>query len=84
MVLVYVLLVSCFFRWAALNQRIDITQPGGSSEPLLHPVEEDGINSEPKESTLGVKVHITVLTRNYSSFAYVYLAYSTFICPHIC
>ncbi|KAL1190184.1 hypothetical protein V5N11_016579 [Cardamine amara subsp. amara] len=56
MVLAYILLVSCFFGWAALNQRRDITQPGGSSEPLLHPVEEDGFNSEPKESTLGVKV----------------------------
>uniref|UniRef100_A0A1J3K9G7 Niemann-Pick C1 protein n=1 Tax=Noccaea caerulescens TaxID=107243 RepID=A0A1J3K9G7_NOCCA len=56
MVLVYILLVSCFFGWAALNRRRDITQSGGSSEPLLHPVEEDGINSEPKESTLGVKV----------------------------
>lgn len=84
MVLVYILLVSCFFGWAVLNQRRDITQPGGSSEPLLHPVEEDGIDSEPKESTLGVKVHITVLTRNYSSSAYVYIAYSTFIYPHVC
>ncbi|CAH2075793.1 unnamed protein product [Thlaspi arvense] len=41
MVLVYILLVSCFFGWAALNRRGDITQPGGSSEPLLHPVEGD-------------------------------------------
>lgn len=57
MVLVYILLLSCFLGWAALNKRRDITQPGGSSEPLLYPVEEDGTNSEPKESTLGVKVY---------------------------
>lgn len=57
MVLVYILLVSCFFGWAALNRRRDITQPGDSSEPLLHPVEEDGINSETKENILGVKVY---------------------------
>ncbi|XP_023634609.1 Niemann-Pick C1 protein isoform X2 [Capsella rubella] len=56
MVLVYILLVSCFFGWGALNRRRDITKPGDSSEPLLHPLEEDGITSEPKESTLGVKV----------------------------
>ncbi|VVB09583.1 unnamed protein product [Arabis nemorensis] len=56
MVLVYILLLSCFLGWATLNRRRGITQPGGSSEPLLYPVEEDGIGSEPKESTLGVKV----------------------------
>ncbi|CAE6150022.1 unnamed protein product [Arabidopsis arenosa] len=56
MVLVYILLVSCFFGWAAINRRRDITQPGDSSEPLLHHAEEDGINSETKENILGVKV----------------------------
>lgn len=56
MVLVYILLVSCFFGWAALNRSRDITKPGDSSEPLLHPLEEDGTISELKESTPGVKV----------------------------
>ncbi|CAB80500.1 putative protein [Arabidopsis thaliana] len=56
MALVYVLLVSCFFGWAGLNRRRNTTQPLDSSKPLLHPVEEDGINSEMKENILGVKV----------------------------
>jgi len=57
MALVYVLLVSCFFGWAGLNRRRNTTQPLDSSKPLLHPVEEDGINSEMKENILGVKVY---------------------------
>ncbi|XP_019086605.1 PREDICTED: Niemann-Pick C1 protein-like isoform X3 [Camelina sativa] len=49
MALVYIVLVSCFFGWGVLNRRRDITNPGDSAEPLLHPLEEDGITSEPKK-----------------------------------
>ncbi|CAN8276827.1 unnamed protein product [Cochlearia groenlandica] len=74
MVLVYILLVSCFFGWATLNRRRDVTQPGGSSEPLLHPVEGDG--SELKVNTLSVKVkthaHLSPVQRYMAKFYRTY------------
>lgn len=57
MALLYILLVSSFFGWAAFSRTRDITQPDGSSESLVHLLEGDGINSELKKSTLGVKVY---------------------------
>ncbi|ESQ53074.1 hypothetical protein EUTSA_v10024233mg [Eutrema salsugineum] len=76
MVLVYILLLSCFFGWAALSRRRDITPPGGSSELLLHPVEGDGSSGELKESTLGVKVkryaHFSPVQRHMAKFYRTY------------
>lgn len=57
MALLYILLVSSFFGWATFSRTRDITQPDGSSESLVRLLEGDGINSELKESTLGVKVY---------------------------
>ncbi|XP_013629550.1 PREDICTED: Niemann-Pick C1 protein [Brassica oleracea var. oleracea] len=80
MALLYILLVSSFFGWATFSRTRDITQPDGSSESLVRLLEGDGINSELKESTLGVKVkrhaHLSPVQRYMASF---YKSYGSWI-----
>ncbi|KAG2291020.1 hypothetical protein Bca52824_037689 [Brassica carinata] len=80
MALLYILLVSSFFGWATFSRTRDITQPDGSSESLVHLLEGDGINSELKENTLGVKVkrhaHLSPVQRYMASF---YKSYGSWI-----
>ncbi|CDY71178.1 BnaAnng36400D [Brassica napus] len=72
MALLYILLVSSFFGWATFSRTRDITQPDGSSESLVRLLEGDGINSELKESTLGVKgkrhAHLSPVQRYMATF----------------
>ncbi|KAL0798721.1 hypothetical protein Bca101_053896 [Brassica carinata] len=76
MALLYILLVSSFFGWAAFSRTNDITQPDGSSESLVHLLEGDGISSELKKSTLGVKVkrhaHLSPVQRYMAAFYKTY------------
>ncbi|KAJ4880028.1 Patched family protein [Raphanus sativus] len=76
MALLYILLVSSFFGWAAFSRTRDITQPDGSSESLVHLLEGDGINSELKKSTLGVKgkrhAHLSPVQRYMATFYKTY------------
>ncbi|XP_048593831.1 NPC intracellular sterol transporter 1-related protein 1-like isoform X1 [Brassica napus] len=80
MALLYILLVSSFFGWAVFSRTRDITQPDGSSESLVRLLEGDGINSELKESTLGVKgkrhAHLSPVQRYMATF---YKSYGSWI-----
>ncbi|XP_010555447.1 PREDICTED: Niemann-Pick type C-related protein 1-like [Tarenaya hassleriana] len=60
MVVVYVLMASCFFGWATFYRRRHAMQPSSSTEPLLQSVEEDSSDTALKDSKLGVKVDLSV------------------------
>ncbi|CAH8338602.1 unnamed protein product [Eruca vesicaria subsp. sativa] len=73
MALLYIVLVSCFFGWAAFTRTRDRTQ---HDESLVHLLEGDGLNSELKKSTLGVKgkrhAHLSPVQRYMATFYKTY------------